>query len=435
MPNRRGLTRRLGRELLLQALYISAAVLVGVFIAANLIPDFLIRKALEQEADYYWNRVAAEPAHPLPDTLNLTAYLDEGPVAVPPELARLAQGYHRQAGERETLTFVSERGGQRLYLVFEEAQVNQLLILFGLIPLSLALIVIYLSLYSGFRVSRRAVSPVVALAERVQRLDPASPDPDLVEGEEVSEADEEIRVLGEALQGLIRRVTDFAERERRFTRDASHELRTPLTVIKMAVDRLQRDAERTPEGEQMLTRIRKSAEDMEHLTSAFLLLARESGEGLPSEWVSLNDVVAVELERARIVYPDSPIHIEVVEDSRLSVLAHEKVLASVVGNLMRNALSYTDAGTVRVHIGSDSVTIEDTGPGMDAGQVEKAFRPFHRGGRQRGGFGVGLTIVKRLTERFHWPLEVSSKPNQGTRVTVRFPVSRPEASSHTVHGR
>ena len=53
--------------------------------------------------------------------------------------------------------------------------------------------------------------------------------------------DEEIRVLTSALEDLVIRIREFAERERRFTRDASHELRTPLTVIKMATDRLERD--------------------------------------------------------------------------------------------------------------------------------------------------------------------------------------------------
>jgi len=424
MPHRRGLTRRLGRDLLLQAVYISLAVLVGVFIAANLIPDFMIKQALEEEAAYYWDHVDSNARHPLPDTLNLTAFRAGYGDGVPPGLAALEPGYHRQQGPGETLIHVSEHNGQRLYLVFEVAQVNRLMILFGLIPLALALIVIYLSLYSGYRVSRRAVSPVVALAHQVQQLNPAAPDPALLQLEQPLEADAEIRVLSEALQGLVLRVTEFAERERRFTRDTSHELRTPLTVIKMAVDRLLQDHEADQAATESLLRIRKSAEDMEQLTSAFLLLARESGQGLPTEWVCVNDLVASELERAQMVISGSGIAVEVVEDCRLLVRAHDKVLASVIGNLLRNALSYTDAGRVRVQISGDSVTIEDTGPGMDAAEIEQAFKPFQRGGRQRGGFGVGLTIVKRLSERFEWPLEVASEPGQGTRVTLRFPEAR-----------
>jgi signal transduction histidine kinase len=426
MPSRRDLTRRLGRNLLLQAVYISAAVLVGVFIAANLIPDFMIRQALEEEADYYWTRAGSDPRHPLPDTLNLTAYREGFGAAIPDELAALPPGYHRQKEPDETLTFVSEHDGQRLYLVFEVEQVNRLLILFGLIPLALALTVVYLALYSGFRVSRRAVSPVVALAHRVQQLDPASPDATALAPARPEDADAEIQVLSDALQGLVTRVSAFAERERQFTRDTSHELRTPLTVIKMAVDRMMQDPNLDDTAIGTLQRIRKSAEDMEALTAAFLLLARETGEGLPLDWVCVNDVVAAELERHRIIEPDSAIHTSVNADCRLMVHAHEKVLASVIGNLLRNALSYTDAGAVSVRIGSDSVTIEDTGPGMDAGQVEQAFKPWARGGRRRGGFGVGLTIVKRFSERFDWPLEVDSEPDRGTRVSVRFPHARTE---------
>jgi signal transduction histidine kinase len=63
---------------------------------------------------------------------------------------------------------------------------------------------------------------------------------------------------------------------------------------------------------------------------------------------------------------------------------------------------------------------------MDPGQVEQAFKPWSRGGRRRGGFGVGLTIVKRFSDRFDWPLEVDSEPDRGTRVRVRFPQARPQ---------
>ncbi|MDT8319950.1 MAG: HAMP domain-containing sensor histidine kinase [Xanthomonadales bacterium] len=424
MGNKRGLTSRLGRELLLQAVYISAAVLVGVFIAANLIPEFIIKQALQDEAAYYWSQSRRDSGHALPDTKNMTAYREGFEGGVPAWLAGLPPGYHRQNAPRETLVFISEQEGQRLYLVFEVEQVNELIVLFGLIPLALALTVIYLSLYSGYRVSRRAVSPVVNLAQRVQRLDPAEPDASLFDLEQPLEADAEILVLSDALRDLVRRVTEFSERERRFTRDTSHELRTPLTVIKMAVDKLLKEHSPDESSVQTLLRIRKSADDMEHLTAAFLLLAREADQGLEQEWVCVNDIVAAEFERARIIDPDSQIRTSFTEDCKLSVHANEKVVASVIGNLLRNALSYTDDGSVSVHIKPDSVAIQDTGPGMDPGQIEQAFKPYYRGGRQRGGFGVGLTIVKRLTERFNWPLDVESEPDSGTRATLRFPDAR-----------
>jgi signal transduction histidine kinase len=426
MKAEHGLTRRLGRELLLQAIYISLAVVVGVFVAARLLENVLIEQALQDEAAHYWNREQSSPGGPLPDTKNLTGYREGFGSGVPSDLSAMGPGFHGRDEPRKTLTYVSEQNGERLYLVFESGQVGQLIALFGLLPLALALIVIYLSLYSAYRVSRRAVSPIEDLAQQVKLLNPADPDASLFDLLSTSDADDETRVLAEALADLVQRVTEFAERERRFTRDASHELRTPLTVIKMAVDRLLKDNRLEERSEETLLRIRNSAEDMERLTTAFLLMARESDAGLRKEWVCVNDIAEAELEKARIIAPDSLITATIDHKARLLVMAPEKVLESVIGNLLRNALAYTDAGEVRVRIGDDSIAIEDTGPGMSPGEVEKVFQPYYRQQRRRGGFGVGLTIVKRLSDRFGWPLEVNSEVGQGTRVTVAFPDARSE---------
>jgi signal transduction histidine kinase len=298
--------------------------------------------------------------------------------------------------------------------------------LFGLIPLALALTVIYLSLYSAYRVSRQAVSPIVSLARQVQELDPSNPDASVLSIDPALDPDEEITVLQEALRDLIQKVAEFTERERRFTRDASHELRTPLTVIKMAAERLLKTLPEDCREREMVERIRNNASDMNRLTEAFLLLAREWEEGLDRDWVCVNEIASLELERMRIIYPDAPIESELQQECRLFVLAPAKVVESVIGNLVRNAFAYTDAGKVTVRVGRNTVEIADTGAGMDESEVEQIFKAFYSKGRQRGGFGVGLTIVKRLTERFQWTVRFDSAPGEGTTVTVTFPGSRYE---------
>jgi signal transduction histidine kinase len=89
---------------------------------------------------------------------------------------------------------------------------------------------------------------------------------------------------------------------------------------------------------------------------------------------------------------------------------------------------------VNVSIGPGRIVIEDTGPGMAPEEVEKVFKPFYRAGRRRGGHGVGLTIVKRLSDRFGWPLRVESAPGVGTRVTVSFPEARVEPAEVATSG-
>lgn len=424
MAVKTGLDRRLGRSLLLQAIYISLAVLVGIFVSARLVENVLIEQALIGESDYYWAQQEINPNHPLPDTKNMTSYRSEFGPEAPKFLAGLEPGFHNLHEPRELLVKVTEQDGQRLYLVFEVEQVEQLVTLFGLIPLFLALTVIYLSLYSAWRVSRRAVSPIISLARQVQQLDPAAPDASQLVIDPAMEPDEEITILHEALQDLINKVTDFAERERRFTRDASHELRTPLTVIKMAAERLLMTLPEDSKDREMAIRIRNSASDMNRLTEAFLLLAREWEEGLDRDWVCVNELAKFELERMQYIYPGAPVEAKIEESFQLFVLAPSKVVESVIGNLVRNAFAYTDAGSVTVIIDRDEVRIVDTGAGMGADEVKQIFQAFYSKGRQRGGFGVGLTIVKRLTDRFGWTVDFSSEPGKGTTVTVRFPGSR-----------
>jgi signal transduction histidine kinase len=112
---------------------------------------------------------------------------------------------------------------------------------------------------------------------------------------------------------------------------------------------------------------------------------------------------------------------------RLHVDAPEKVLAVLLGNLLRNAFSYTDAGEVTVEVGEASVVIRDTGVGMAPEQLDAMYQPFVRGETaRRGGHGVGLTIVRRLSDRFGWPVTIESSPGVGTRVEIRFPDARSE---------
>ncbi len=423
MTTNRGLNRRLGRSLLLQALYITLAVVVGIFVSARLVENVLIEAALKGEASYYWERYAADPDAVLPDTRNMTAYLGDQ-AALPARLQSLDPGFHSMSEPRDLLVLVEDRDGHRLYLEFEVGQVDQLVMLFGLIPLALALIVIYLSTYGAYRVSRRAVSPIVSLAHKVQALDPGELEPGHFDLDAGDDEDAEIQVLRQALQDLVRKVTDFTARERRFTRDASHELRTPLTVIRMAADRLLKSLPEDGRDHELVSRIKVNADDMIRLTSTFLLLAREWEQGLDKEWVSVNEIAAAELERMRIVDPDRPIKARLDARGRLGVLAPGKVVEAVIGNLVRNAFAYTDEGEVEVVIMEGQVTIRDTGVGMDPDELQKIFDAFYSRGRQRGGFGVGLTIVKRLVERFEWKVDYASEPGVGTTVTLHFPDAR-----------
>ncbi len=426
VEGKQGVAKRLYKEFLLQAIYISIAVVMGLLAVTLIVEDVLIKQALRGEAEFYWERVAVKADHPLPETRNMASYREGHGSGVPPELAKLELGFHRIETPSKALALITEHEGDRLFQVFDTARVDLLVTWFGLVPLATVLAGVYMALFQAYRVSRRAVSPIVELARRVKELDPANPDVTLFANSAALDVDDEFDTLNSAMQDLTQRLVEFVQREFDFTRDASHELRSPLTVIKIASDALSKSDGLNERQQKTLARIQASAQDMEELTEAFLLLARESNQSLPADWININDVVSNEVESAGILIGDKNVTIEQVADCAMTIEAPEKVLASVVGNLLRNGVNYTDEGQVVVTIGREGITIQDTGSGMDAQELEKVFKPFNRGNRERrrGGFGVGLTIVKRLCERFSWPLQIESTVGVGTTVTVLLPQSR-----------
>jgi signal transduction histidine kinase len=410
-----------GRAFMLQVALISIAAVVGVFVASALLEGVLIRAALNDEVIHYWQQRDANPGFQLPNTRNLRGYFDD---SAPAELRAMPPGYHEWTKDGlEYVVNVSERDGQRLYLVFDRSNVSRLASYYGLVPLAAVLLVLYVSSWLGFRRLRRAVSPMITLARKVRELEDAPANIEGVQSLQVPrDADDEVRELTEALLRYSQRLAHFLERERQFTRDASHELRSPLTVIRMATSLLLEDPDLTESRRRTAQRIQRACHDMEELTNAFLLLARESETGLPTEAICVNDLIVEEVERAKLLAADKPVTAEVRGTHRLFVEAPEKVLSILLGNLLRNAFSYTDAGQVVVEIGERTVTIRDTGVGMPAGKIEEMFRPFVRGeGNRRGGHGVGLTIVRRLSDRFGWPIRIDSQPGVGTRVEITFP--------------
>jgi len=103
------------------------------------------------------------------------------------------------------------------------------------------------------------------------------------------------------------------------------------------------------------------------------------------------------------------------------------MLTSVVHNLVDNALRHTpQGGRVDIGVFRDGAQIilqvEDTGPGIPVGDLERVFEPFVRGSRPtEEGTGLGLSIVKRIVERLKGSVTLENLPRAGLRVTVAFP--------------
>ena len=420
-----GLRRKL-RAAFMQAAAISIAAVLGVVGASAVLKHVLIQRALQQEAAHFWHRLDADPDAAMPDTYNMTGYLlpPQNVAGLPAPLRTLGVGYHAlPKAQGGSLVLVEERQGRRLFLLFKQEQVDSLAFWFGVVPLVLVLAAVYLTAWLTYRSSRRAVSPVIWLARQVEQWDPQRPDASALDPRKLPhDVEGEALTLANSQHGFASRIGRFVEREHHVTRDASHELRTPLTVIRVAGDMMREDPELPACARRSLERIQAAGRDMEALIEAFLILAREGDTGLPDEDFDAVEVLQEEIGKVRPLLEGKPVHLQLREEAPLHLRAPARVFSVLVGNLLRNACHYTDSGRIVVTVRADGVSIEDSGVGMSTEELARAFDPFYRGGDQRReGQGIGLSIVRRLSERYGWPVKLESKAGIGTTATISFP--------------
>jgi len=421
-----GLNTKLVRVFILQVLAISLATVLGVYAAALVVEHVLVKEALNGEAEHFWSNYADNTDFPLPNTNNLHGYMarDGDDSTVPLWLRDHTTGFGRVevSDQSHPVVHVSDRGADRLFLVFDEVQVSALAFYFGIAPLTGVLLMIYLLSWLGYLMSRRAVSTVVHLADAVRNYDFQSGQFEKFNVQAFDDAsDSEVVTMVNAFNQFIERMEAFIQRERTFTRNASHELRTPLAVVKANLDLLKKVDD--PEKIQCIQeRMARTVRDMEALVETLLILARESESKLSWSAVVINDLIADVFDQVQRAVPREGVETEIKGEGLLEIDAPERVLAIVFTNLLRNAFTYTEHGRISVLIDDRGVSIKDSGCGMSEADLERMFEPFYRGhDRSNEGYGLGLSIVQRLCHRFGWTLRADSELGVGTEMRVEFP--------------
>ncbi len=426
--NKQGLQSKLIRNFILQICLISLTTLIGVLAAEQVVQKLLVKRALEGEARHFWLNYQKNPSFPKPNTLNLLGYLAvAGDTSkIPKGLKNLTPGYSRvKLGNSQPIVYIEDQGKDRLFLIFDEQQVSDLSFYFGVVPLSLILLLIYAFSWLSYRQTQKAISPIVKLAHQVDGIHFSQQGVENLNLEHWQNTGNiEVATLVRALTQFTERLQAFVERERNFTRDASHELRTPLAVIKSSLALLQKKPGYSLPENKAIDRIARTVNDMESLIETLLLLAKEEAIVIPEQEILVNDVIIQITDNLQYGLNNEKIETAFIENSQLSIRAPDKVLNILFSNLLRNAISHTHEGTVTVTIDERLVTVSDTGHGIEASQLQYIFEPFYRGHSDSKGHGLGLSIVKQLCKRFGWKIRVRSKPGEGTSFSVFFPNGR-----------
>jgi len=244
---------------------------------------------------------------------------------------------------------------------------------------------------------------------------------------------DELGRLASAFDAMLDRLQSAFARERQFISDASHELRTPLTVINANAQMLQRWGDRDPElTRTSLEAIAEESGRLAGMVSGMLTLAKaEAGDAIPKEPLVLerlvDDVVAHAQDRATAKGLTLAAHHP--EGVSTIVIGDAGLLRQLAGNLIDNALKFTEAGRVDVSVrredGRAVVEVTDSGPGIDAKAADRLFDRFFRGdpshARTVEGTGLGLAIVRSIARVHGGTVAAEARPEGGSSFSVSLP--------------
>jgi signal transduction histidine kinase len=241
--------------------------------------------------------------------------------------------------------------------------------------------------------------------------------------------DDELKDLGDTIDGLLARLEAAFDAQKRFVANASHELRTPLTVERAMLEVALADPDATTESlRATCEEVLAAGEHQERLIEGLLTLAH-SQQGISYRApVDLAAVVAAALRRPS----DLPISTSL---NPATVSGDPRLIERLVTNLLDNAQHHNIPGghilvTTSTIPGRAVFSIANTGPDIPENEIQRLLQPFQRMATDRTGerSGLGLSIVAAIARAHNAMLDARPGPGGGLTVNVIFPV-RPNHST------
>ena len=267
-----------------------------------------------------------------------------------------------------------------------------------------------------------------ALAGKLDNINAAKLDTRISVGETQSE----LQSLAAAINAMLDRINESYRSQVRFVSDASHELRTPISVIQGYANLLDRWGKKDEKAlQESIDAIKDETANMKEMVEQLLFLARGDNNtmALNMERFDLASLAEEVLREAQMIdsgheYTDN-LHAVLID-------ADKSLIKQALRILVDNAVKYTPPSQgITISVSSTQgyacLTVQDEGIGIAPESVPRVLDRFYRADESRaratGGTGLGLSIAKWITERHDGHIEILSRENIGTRITLRLPAA------------
>ncbi|MCG8572269.1 MAG: HAMP domain-containing histidine kinase [Spirochaetes bacterium] len=242
---------------------------------------------------------------------------------------------------------------------------------------------------------------------------------------------DEIGELTSSINQLLGRLEKSFYHERQFISDISHELKTPLSVMRLSLEPALNNDKLTDEEIEKIGVILENLYSMDVLIRKLLYLSRLEQDVCPFHPESINilDLIKKVHSNLHSLADSKGLDFKYhVSDKELLISGDNDLLYMALFNIIENSIKYTDKGSVLLLVESlknyVSISVEDTGIGIAHNELENIFEKFYRIDSSRSrkqGYGIGLSIVKRIILLHNGKIEVESIPDVKTVFTLKLP--------------
>lgn len=284
-----------------------------------------------------------------------------------------------------------------------------------------------ISIFVGRIISAHTLKPIDSMTKTAREISSG----DLKNRVEVGSADDELTRLAVTFNQMIEKLQISFEKQTRFVSDASHELRTPIAVVQGYADMIERWGKDDPDVlKEAISAIHKETKDMGDLVEKLLFLARGDSNKirLKKTDFDLEPLLCEITAESRLIAPRHHFAYRMREPVRLH--ADRKLVKQALRALIENSVKYTpENGSIRIGAGFQDgrtvIEVCDTGIGIAPEEQPKLFDRFYRvdkgRSKEKGGSGLGLSIVKWIVEAHAGTIRVKSRPRKGTAVIIQLP--------------
>ncbi len=273
------------------------------------------------------------------------------------------------------------------------------------------------------------IKPIATLSDQIENIS----DKNLTERVPISKNKDELNQIARSFNNMLNRLENAFNIQRSFVHHASHELRTPLASMLAQTEAALGQDLTADECKTVLRSLKEDQQEMIDLTNSLLTLSQfEKLSASAVEWpiVRVDELVYEIIAEFKRVLPDAYITFEFLQlpesEEELMVKGNDALLKSAFRNLVKNAYQYSDDKKISITMEASPdfirLNFENTGPQIANDEKSRLFIPFFRGENAMGkrGFGLGLSIVKRIIHIHIGTIHYEAADNSINRLVIEF---------------